>query len=56
MLEITWRGSKPVTLPNGTQRRFIQDGDTVTLRGYCQGEGYRVGFGECAGTILPALP
>jgi fumarylacetoacetate hydrolase (EC 3.7.1.2) len=57
LLEITWRGTKPITLPNGEVRKFIEDGDTIILSGYCQSqEGWRVGFGTCRGTILPALP
>lgn len=55
LLELTWRGERPLNLPDGQQRSFLQDGDTLILRGWCQGEGYRVGFGECAGTILPAI-
>jgi fumarylacetoacetase len=55
MLELTWRGSKPIAFANGEQRKFIQDGDTVTLTGWCRGDGYRVGFGEAAGKLLPAL-
>ena len=55
MLEITWRGSKPVPLPNGEERKFIQNGDTVTFTGFAQGEGYRIGFGECSGKVLPPL-
>jgi fumarylacetoacetase len=54
MLELTWRGSKPIKLPNGTERKFIQDNDTVVLTGFCQGDGYRIGFGECRGKLLPA--
>ncbi|TWT44668.1 Fumarylacetoacetate (FAA) hydrolase family protein [Phycisphaerae bacterium RAS1] len=54
MLELTWRGEKPITFPNGEQRRFIADGDRVTMSAYCQDEGYRVGFGEVTGRILPA--
>jgi fumarylacetoacetase len=54
LLELTWRGSKPLTLPSGEQRTFLQDGDRVTLTGWCQGPGYRVGFGEVTGKILPA--
>lgn len=54
MLEICWKGTKPLTLPDGDQRKFFADGDTVTLKGWCQGEGYRVGFGEVRATILPA--
>jgi fumarylacetoacetase len=53
LLEITWRGSKPLTLENGEERKFLLDGDSLSLSGYCQGEGYRVGFGPCIGTILP---
>jgi len=54
LLEIAWKGTKPVVLPSGEERRFLADGDTVTLYGYCQGDGYRVGFGSCSGVILPA--
>lgn len=54
MLELTWRGEKPLDLPGGEQRRFIADGDRITMRGWCQADGYRVGFGECTGRILPA--
>lgn len=54
MLEICWKGTKPIDLPDGTQRRFFADGDTVTLQGWCQGNGYRIGFGKCAGKISPA--
>lgn len=53
MLEIAWKGTKPVAIPGG-ERKFIQDGDEVIMTGYCQGAGYRVGFGECTGSILPA--
>ena len=55
MLERTWRGANPLTLPNGEQRKFIEDGDEVILRGWCQREGFaRIGFGEAAGVVLPA--
>lgn len=54
MLELSWRGSKQIDLGNGHTRTFLRDGDTVVITGYCQGEGYRVGFGECSGTIQPA--
>ena len=54
MLEITWRGTEPVTLPGGAERKFLADGDTVSMTGWCQGDGYRVGFGEVAGKVLPA--
>jgi fumarylacetoacetase len=87
MLELCWKGTKPITLPEGGgERRFLkvfwlppifyrysvvfqfvfvmnvgmlvrlpQDGDTVTMKGYCQGDGYRIGFGPCVGKVLPAL-
>ena len=52
LLELTWRGRDPIQLPNGEQRTFLEDGDEVTLRGWCEREGMRrVGFGECVGTI-----
>ena len=55
LLELTWRGSEPITLPDGETRRFLQDGDEVILRGYCEREGFaRISLGECRGTILPA--
>ncbi|MBI1915763.1 MAG: fumarylacetoacetase [Planctomycetes bacterium] len=54
LLELTWRGTRPITLGNGEERRFLEDGDRVTFRGWCQGNGYRVGFGEVTGRILPA--
>ena len=55
MLELSWRGSKPVPLDNGETRKFIQDGDTIVMTAYCQGDNYLIGFGECSGKILPAL-
>jgi fumarylacetoacetase len=54
MLELSWKGTKPVELNDGTERKFIQDNDTVIMRGYCKNEDYRIGFGECVTTILPA--
>lgn len=54
MLELTWRGSKPLTIAPEETRKFILDNDTVILTGWCQGDGYRVGFGEASGKILPA--
>jgi fumarylacetoacetase len=55
LLELTAGGKQPITLANGEQRTFLQDGDTLILRGACQRAGYRrIGFGECAGTVLPA--
>lgn len=54
LLELTWRGEKPIQLPDGEKRAFLQDGDTLTMKGYCQGDGYRIGFGKVTGKILPA--
>lgn len=54
LLELTWRGTEPIKLPNGEERKFLSDGDTLIISGYCQGEGYRVGFGEVTGKILAA--
>lgn len=54
LLELTWRGTRPLSLPNGETRKFLQDGDTVILRGWGRGDGFRVGFGECRGTVVPA--
>lgn len=53
LLELTWRGTNPLQLPNGEVRRFLQDGDRLTMTGWCQGDGYRVGFGEVTGQIIP---
>jgi fumarylacetoacetase len=55
MLELSWNGTEPLVLESGEQRSFLEDGDSLTMRGWCQGDGYRVGFGEVEGTILPAL-
>ncbi|ACD15204.1 fumarylacetoacetase [Paraburkholderia phytofirmans] len=55
LLEMTWNGKKPLNLQEGGTRSFIEDGDELTLAGWCQGDGYRVGFGACVGEILPAL-
>ncbi|NRA98312.1 MAG: fumarylacetoacetase [Rhodobacteraceae bacterium] len=53
LLEITWGGTEPLVLPGGETRSFIEDGDTLTLHGLAQGDGYRIGFGECVGTVVP---
>lgn len=53
MLELSWKGERPLSFPNGEERTFLEDGDTVTMTGWAQGEGYRVGFGEVTGTVLP---
>lgn len=54
LLEMSWNGKEPFALDGGVTRTFIADGDTLTLTGWCQGDGHRIGFGECAGTILPS--
>ncbi len=55
MLELSWRGTKPIRLKDSSERRFINDGDTVIMRGYCEKDGLHIGFGECATKILPSL-
>ena len=56
LLELTWRGTERISLPTGEKRAFLQDGDEVILRGYCEREGFRrIGFGECRGVVSPAL-
>jgi len=54
MLELTWRGANPLKLPNGETRKWLEDGDTLIITGWCEGDGYRVGFGEVSGKILSA--
>ncbi len=54
MLELTWKGTKPLIMSDGTERKFINDGDTVIIRGYCENENVRIGFGECKGRIKKA--
>ncbi len=55
MLEISWQGTKPVQMPDGTERRFIQDGDTVIMNGQCEKNGITIGFGELRTKVLPAI-
>ena len=55
MLEISWKGTKPVAMTDGTERKFIQDGDTVVMRGHANNGGVRIGFGEVRGAVLPAI-
>jgi fumarylacetoacetase len=53
LLELTWRGSEPLALPAGETRKFLEDGDEVIMRGYCERAGAaRIGFGECRGMIV----
>ena len=55
MLELTWRGTEPIELPSGEQRRFLEDDDEIIMKGYCEREGFRrIGLGECRGRIIPA--
>ncbi len=54
MLELSWGGTKPIKLKDGSERKFIEDSDTVTMRGYAQNGDIRVGFGEVSAKVLPA--
>jgi fumarylacetoacetase len=56
MLELTWRGAHPLKLNSGEERKWLEDGDVLSITGWCQGSGYRVGFGEVSGKVLPAQP
>lgn len=55
MLELTWRGANPLKLPSGETRKWLEDGDTLSITGWCQGDGYRIGFGELSDRVLPPL-
>jgi len=55
LLELSWNGQRPLHLADGSERRFIEDGDTIILRGHAERDHVRIGFGECKGKILPAL-
>ncbi len=55
LLELSWGGKEPLTLDTGDARSFLEDGDTLTLHGSAQGDGYLIGFGDCTGQVLPAL-
>jgi fumarylacetoacetase len=54
LLELSWGGKEPFAIMGGT-RSFIEDNDTLTLRGQCKGAGYTIGFGDCTGKVIPAL-
>ncbi len=54
LLELTWNGQKPLHMPDGAERKFIEDGDTIIMKGHGEKNGVRIGFGECKGKILPA--
>jgi len=56
LLELSWGGKQPLTLDSGETRAFLEDGDTITMTATARGDGYRIGFGTCRGTLLPALP
>lgn len=56
MLELSWRGSKTINLEGGATRKFLHDGDELIIRGHCERNGVRIGFGDCAGKVLPAIP
>ncbi|MBD99010.1 MAG: fumarylacetoacetase [Verrucomicrobia bacterium] len=55
MLELSWKGTKPIRLKDGTERKFIQDNDTIIMKGHCEKEGIRVGFGEVCTKLLPSI-
>src|SRR5690554_2626649 len=55
MLELTWRGQNPLKMNDGSERKFINDNDSVIMKGYCKKDGIRIGFGECKSKLLPAL-
>ena len=55
MLELAWNGAKPLKMPDGSTRSFLNDGDVITMKGYAEKDGVRIGFGTCTGKILPAL-
>mgnify|MGYP003349316708 FL=1 len=55
LMELSWKGTKPIPLSDGISRTYIEDYDTVTLTGFCQSGDCRVGFGECTAQVLPAL-
>jgi fumarylacetoacetase len=54
MLELTWRGANPLQLSSGETRKWLEDGDTLSITGWCQGDGYRIGFGEVNGRVISA--
>lgn len=56
MLELSWGGSKPIPISDGSTRTFLLDYDKITITGYCEGKDYKIGFGEVTGTVLPAKP
>lgn len=55
LMELSWKGTKPLTLQDGSQRTYIEDFDTVTITGFCTSGDVRIGFGSCMAKVLPAL-
>jgi fumarylacetoacetase len=55
MLELTWKGSQPLKMKDGSERKFVNDGDTIIMRGYCEKNGLRIGFGKVKTKVLPAI-
>ena len=55
MLELSWKGTKPLQMKDGSERKFIQDYDTVIMRGYCENDGTRIGFGSVRTQLLPVF-
>ncbi len=55
MIELSWNGKNPIKIDYSNRRKFLEDGDEIEFRGFAEGEGYKIGFGECKGLILPAL-
>jgi len=55
MLELTWGGKNPIQMKDGSERKFINDGDTVIMTGFCKNEHVRIGFGEVSSKLLPAF-
>lgn len=56
MLELAWKGTKPITLSDGSTRVFLKDGDEVIMKGFAERDGVRIDFGECSGVVLPSVP
>lgn len=54
MMELSWKGTKPIQFEDSITRKYIEDSDEVIMRGYCQGADYRAGFGDCPGLVLPS--
>jgi fumarylacetoacetase len=54
MLELAWKGTKPLKMKDGSERKFILDNDTVIMKGYCERNGVKIGFGEVSTKVLPA--